>query len=182
MSSALPAPSQAPQLPYSRQVSRRRFEDGAPFASRGGLAGGDHERFGVKLARKEQCTSGELLSKSCVFRLADRKSGHAQHREHRRTRTPGDALLGELAAVGDFRPGSLVETHRKCGKPTCHCARPGDPATPAGCSPPQAGNDRPQRLRVRRPANRVGAVRTARTAPRSGRESRNRRRRSGSGR
>ncbi|MDE2822205.1 MAG: hypothetical protein OXK79_01695 [Chloroflexota bacterium] len=41
-----------------------------------------------------------------------------------------DALIGEIAAVGDLRPGSLVETHRKCGKPTCHCARPGAPGHP----------------------------------------------------
>ena len=41
-----------------------------------------------------------------------------------------DALSAELAAVGDFRPGSLVEMHRKCGKPTCHCARPGDAGHP----------------------------------------------------
>ena len=40
------------------------------------------------------------------------------------------ALLGELAAVGDLRPGSLVEMHRRCGKPTCHCARAGDPLHP----------------------------------------------------
>jgi hypothetical protein len=35
-----------------------------------------------------------------------------------------DALLQELAAIGDFRPGALVSQYRKCGKPTCHCARP----------------------------------------------------------
>ena len=39
-------------------------------------------------------------------------------------------LLGELAAIDDFRPGRLVATRRKCGKPTCHCARPGDPGHP----------------------------------------------------
>ena len=39
-------------------------------------------------------------------------------------------LLGELAVIGDFRPGRLVATRRKCGKPTCHCARPGDPGHP----------------------------------------------------
>ena len=38
-----------------------------------------------------------------------------------------DVLREELAAVGDLRPGTLVEITRKCGKPTCHCARPGDP-------------------------------------------------------
>lgn len=41
-----------------------------------------------------------------------------------------DALIGQLAAVGDLRPGSLVEMRRKCGKPRCHCARPGDPGHP----------------------------------------------------
>ena len=34
------------------------------------------------------------------------------------------ALLQELAAIGDFRPGALISQYRKCGKPTCHCARP----------------------------------------------------------
>ena len=38
-----------------------------------------------------------------------------------------DAMRDELAAIGDLRPGTLVEITRKCGKPTCHCARPGDP-------------------------------------------------------
>lgn len=39
-------------------------------------------------------------------------------------------LLGELAEIGHFRAGRLVEKRRKCGKPTCHCARPGDPGHP----------------------------------------------------
>ena len=38
-----------------------------------------------------------------------------------------DALLGELAAIGEFRPGSLQSRYRRCGKPTCHCAAQGDP-------------------------------------------------------
>ena len=28
-------------------------------------------------------------------------------------------LLGELAAIGPFRPGRLVDKRGKCGKPTC---------------------------------------------------------------
>jgi hypothetical protein len=28
--------------------------------------------------------------------------------------------------VGELRPGSLVGRYRRCGKPTCHCAREGD--------------------------------------------------------
>ena len=29
--------------------------------------------------------------------------------------------------IGDLRAGSLKPRYRKCGKPTCHCAREGDP-------------------------------------------------------
>jgi uncharacterized protein DUF6788 len=32
-----------------------------------------------------------------------------------------------LGAVGELRPGALVGRYRPCGKPTCHCAQPGDP-------------------------------------------------------
>jgi Family of unknown function (DUF6788) len=36
-----------------------------------------------------------------------------------------DRLYTRLAAVGDFRRGSVSENWRKCGKPNCACARPG---------------------------------------------------------
>jgi hypothetical protein len=36
-------------------------------------------------------------------------------------------LYQRLARVGDFRPGSLSEVRRKCGKPNCACAAPGHP-------------------------------------------------------
>jgi hypothetical protein len=36
-------------------------------------------------------------------------------------------LYAELARVGDFRPGSLNEVRRKCGKPNCACAAPDHP-------------------------------------------------------
>jgi hypothetical protein len=36
-------------------------------------------------------------------------------------------LLKQLQGIGDFRQGSLVERFRKCGKPYCRCAKPGDP-------------------------------------------------------
>jgi len=36
-------------------------------------------------------------------------------------------LFARLAAVGDFRRGSVSENYRKCGKPNCACARPGHP-------------------------------------------------------
>lgn len=34
-------------------------------------------------------------------------------------------LKSLIAAVGEMRPGSLVQRYRKCGKPTCRCARRG---------------------------------------------------------
>jgi Family of unknown function (DUF6788) len=33
-----------------------------------------------------------------------------------------DRLYAQLAAVGDFRRGSVSENWRKCGKPNCACA------------------------------------------------------------
>lgn len=38
-----------------------------------------------------------------------------------------DQLKTQLAAVGDMRPGSLVARFRKCGKPSCRCAKKGAP-------------------------------------------------------
>jgi hypothetical protein len=34
-------------------------------------------------------------------------------------------LLKRLSSVGDLRRGSITATSGKCGKPTCHCAKPG---------------------------------------------------------
>lgn len=36
-------------------------------------------------------------------------------------------LYDRLAATGDFRPGSVNATYRRCGKPNCACAREGHP-------------------------------------------------------
>jgi uncharacterized protein DUF6788 len=36
-------------------------------------------------------------------------------------------LFRQLAAVGDFRRGSITPTSGKCGKPNCHCAKDDDP-------------------------------------------------------
>jgi hypothetical protein len=38
-----------------------------------------------------------------------------------------DELKAQLAAIGDMRPGSLVPRFRRCGKPSCHCAKKNDP-------------------------------------------------------
>jgi len=47
-------------------------------------------------------------------------------RDPQELRQRRDAIRDELAAIGDLRPGSLVGRYRRCGKPTCHCAREGD--------------------------------------------------------
>lgn len=36
-------------------------------------------------------------------------------------------LLEQFLSLGDFRPGSITASVRRCGKPTCHCAQPNDP-------------------------------------------------------
>jgi hypothetical protein len=36
-------------------------------------------------------------------------------------------LLHQVAQLGDFQPGSISSPTRRCGKPTCHCAKPDDP-------------------------------------------------------
>ena len=38
-----------------------------------------------------------------------------------------DRLFARLAAVGDFRRGSVTVNYRRCGKPNCACAAPGHP-------------------------------------------------------
>ena len=35
-------------------------------------------------------------------------------------------LYAELSGVGDFRRGTLSAVFRRCGKPDCRCARPGE--------------------------------------------------------
>lgn len=36
-------------------------------------------------------------------------------------------ILQQFTSLGDFRPGSISAVTRRCGKPTCHCAKPHDP-------------------------------------------------------
>lgn len=36
-------------------------------------------------------------------------------------------ILRRFTSLGDLRPGSICAVVRQCGKPACHCARPGDP-------------------------------------------------------
>ncbi len=37
-----------------------------------------------------------------------------------------EQIKSELAHMGDMRPGSLVPRFRRCGKPSCHCAKKGE--------------------------------------------------------
>ena len=36
-------------------------------------------------------------------------------------------LLEEFLRLGDLRPGSITAVVRRCGKTSCHCAKPNDP-------------------------------------------------------
>jgi hypothetical protein len=36
-------------------------------------------------------------------------------------------LVAEISRLQDFRPGCVTGIVRRCGKPNCHCAQPGDP-------------------------------------------------------
>jgi Family of unknown function (DUF6788) len=59
-------------------------------------------------------------------------------------------LYGQLAAIGDFRPGMISVNYRRCGKRNCACAQPGH----AGHGPQylwnttQQGKSRAQNLRL----------------------------------
>jgi uncharacterized protein DUF6788 len=37
------------------------------------------------------------------------------------------ALLQQISELGDFQPGSITSATRRCGSPSCHCAKPNDP-------------------------------------------------------
>jgi hypothetical protein len=37
-----------------------------------------------------------------------------------------EQILSNITHLADFRPGSLAERYRRCGKSYCHCAKPGD--------------------------------------------------------
>jgi hypothetical protein len=41
--------------------------------------------------------------------------------------TQRSKLLEEFPRLGDLRPGSISAVVRRCGKPSCHCAKPHDP-------------------------------------------------------
>jgi hypothetical protein len=66
-------------------------------------------------------------------------------------------LLQELSQLGDFQPGSISSVHRRCGKPTCHCAQPNDP----GHGPHQQLTQKIAGKTVTQTLSSLGAVRKA---------------------
>ena len=48
-----------------------------------------------------------------------------QSRELHELMAKKQQLLSTISGLSSFRPGSLVERYRRCGKPYCHCAQPG---------------------------------------------------------
>jgi len=38
-------------------------------------------------------------------------------------------ILEPFLSLSDLRPGSMTAVIRRCGKPSCHCAKPHDPPT-----------------------------------------------------
>jgi hypothetical protein len=41
--------------------------------------------------------------------------------------TERSKILRQLTTLGDLRQGSICAVPRRCGKPSCHCAKPKDP-------------------------------------------------------
>ena len=39
-------------------------------------------------------------------------------------------VMRQFQLPDDLLPGCLTQTHRRCGRPTCHCATQGDPGHP----------------------------------------------------
>ena len=65
-------------------------------------------------------------------------------------------LFEQLAAMGDFRPGSVNATYRRCGKPNCACAQHGHPGHgPRYLWTRSAGGQDPQPPAERRGAGKV---------------------------
>lgn len=36
-------------------------------------------------------------------------------------------VLRGISELGDLQPGCITSANRRCGKPSCHCAKPNDP-------------------------------------------------------
>jgi len=59
--------------------------------------------------------------------MSAKKKGAAQTPRPRRPAAARDRLLAQLPELRQILRGSLVTRYRRCGRPSCHCAAPGDP-------------------------------------------------------
>ena len=50
--------------------------------------------------------------------------------EASRLRQRKHKVVRRLQLPDELLPGCLTQTHRRCGRPTCHCAADGDPGHP----------------------------------------------------
>jgi hypothetical protein len=68
---------------------------------------------------------GVYFLRICVYYDTQMKWFKAKGAAAARLRQRKHALLREFGIPENALPGSLVITHRRCGRPTCHCASSG---------------------------------------------------------
>ena len=61
----------------------------------------------------------------CVQMRTDPKGPEASLLRQRKHK-----VMRQFQLPDDLLPGSLTQTHRRCGRPPCHCATQGDPGHP----------------------------------------------------
>ena len=61
----------------------------------------------------------------CVQMRTDPKGPEASLLRQRKHK-----VMRQFQLPDDLLPGCLTQTHRRCGRPTCHCATQGDPGHP----------------------------------------------------
>ena len=61
----------------------------------------------------------------CVQMRTDAKGPEASLLRQRKHK-----VMRQFQLPDDLLPGSLTQTHRRCGRPTCHCPTQGDPGHP----------------------------------------------------
>src|SRR5437764_762897 len=62
-----------------------------------------------------------------TYRQSAVKKGNLMPDDVDTLETKRSKLLEEFLGLGDLRPGSLTAVMRRCGKPSCHCAKRNDP-------------------------------------------------------
>src|SRR6266566_1814207 len=62
-----------------------------------------------------------------TYRQSAVKKGNLMPDDVDALETKRSKLLEEFLGLGDLRPGSLTAVMRRCGKPSCHCAKRNDP-------------------------------------------------------